>query len=122
MVNVSDFQEFNFAYTTGLILIILVFWAVIKSLFWLIFMCFAGVFAILKKRGLGRVDVALAQKVNLLRRSGYSAKSCIVAWNCDPRGGFKASHKCTPASRALKPLQGPKTKYATNSILFIIPV
>ena len=79
MVNVSDFQEFNCAYNTELVLIILVFLAVIKSSCRLIFICFATVFAILKKRDLGRVDVALAQKVNLSRRRGYSAKSCIVA-------------------------------------------
>ena len=43
----------------------------------------------LKKRNLGCVDVALGQQLNLLRRSGYNAKSGLATWYFDRGMGFE---------------------------------
>ena len=56
----------------------------------MIFIRFERVFAMLKKRDLGYFDVALGQKVNLSRRSGYSAKSGLATWYFERGRGFEA--------------------------------
>ena len=56
----------------------------------MIFIYFAEVFAIPKKLAFGSFEVAIAQKQNLSRRRGYSAKSGLAARYFEYRGAFKA--------------------------------
>ena len=61
------------------ILNILVFWDVYKLSFWLIFIYFVEVLAIPKKLAFGTFEVAIAEKLKLSRRTGYSAKTGLAA-------------------------------------------
>ena len=79
LVKLSEFKLFNFAYFPVRILNILVFWDVYKLSFWLIFIYFVEVFAILKKLAFGTFEVAIAEKQKLSRRTGYSAKTGLAA-------------------------------------------
>ena len=57
----------------------MVFWDVYKWSFWLIFIYFVEVFAIPKKLAFGTFEVAIADKLKLSRRRGYSAKTGLAA-------------------------------------------
>ena len=78
-VKLSEFRLFKFAYNPLLIFNILVFWDVYKWSFLLIFIYFVEVFAIPKKLAFGTFEVAIAEKLKLSRRTGYSAKTGLAA-------------------------------------------
>ena len=78
-VKLREFGLFNSAYKPRRILNILVFWDVYKWSFWLIFIYFVEVFAIPKKLAFGTFEVAIAEKLKLSRRTGYSAKTGLAA-------------------------------------------
>ena len=78
-VKLSEFSMFKFVYKPRRILNILVFWDFYKWSFWLIFIYFVEVFAIPKKLAFGTFEVAIAEKLKLSRRTGYSAKTGLAA-------------------------------------------
>ena len=76
----SESRLFKFVYKLRRILNIFVFRDVYKwSSCWLIFIYFVEVFAIPKKLVVGTFEVAIAKKLNLSRRTGYSAKTGLAA-------------------------------------------
>ena len=74
----------------------------------------------LKKHNLGCFDVALAQKVNLSRRRGYSAKSGLAASHFEYRWAFKAKvSKDDGTSRKRKIKRQEATRQSIENIMRI---
>ena len=80
----------------------------------MIIIYFAKVFAIPKKLAFGTFEVAIAEKLKLSRRTGYSAKTGLTARYFEYRCVFQAKAKIGKTRGALKPLPGAATKYATT--------